>query len=81
MSSPSRSLEERVTTTARRLVLIHAALNAPEDVALDDAVLAAAVAEIAEQAYADIAPLVDAPGDIANWEPNAQSGNEGSDGR
>ena len=74
----SRSLEERVSTTTRRLVLIHAALNLQDDVAIDNDDLFAAVAELALHAYEDLEPLTHAPAEVANWAPDEQSHDEQS---
>jgi hypothetical protein len=63
------SLEERVGIAYRRLVLMHAALNAPDDVT-DEEVVGAAIAELASDTAELLRPLTTGvPAAIANYTP------------
>jgi len=66
--SAKPSLEERVNFAHRRLVLIHAAANASEDVA-DEGEVMAAIADVAHEAAEALEPVTHAPAEIANWTP------------
>lgn|SRR3990167_282635 len=62
------SLEDRVNSVYRSLVLIHAASAADVDALRVDAdALQDAISEVAWRALEMIDPLRHAPGDVANW--------------
>lgn len=70
-----KSIEVRVREAAHLITLIHVAAHAdPDETAVEDEDLAAAVATASEMAMDLLLPILDGPGSALNWEPKPKGG-------